>query len=133
MSDTLPLSPDLRQFIQDSKWTFAKTYAATWPHEYIVRDRVDKSLFVRLVTHIRTHGYQGRFYRRAITYFDWDDRVYWTMGESIEETTIVNRCLREQTYEYRLAHNLLPEQLKEAPTLRGFARRRSATCNPVFD
>ena len=109
-SVTLPEA--LREFVNSARWTFAKTYAATWPHEYIVRERVDESLFIALVTHIRTHGYEGRFYRLTLTYFDEGDYVYWTMGEPLDETEIVNRCRRDQTYEYRLAHNLLPEKQK---------------------
>jgi len=31
----------LMDFIENTKWTFAKTYAATWSHHYIVRERVD--------------------------------------------------------------------------------------------
>ena len=34
--------------------------------------------------------------------------VYWTMGASIAETTIVNRCRSEDTYERRLAAGTLP-------------------------
>jgi hypothetical protein len=30
------------------------------------------------------------------------------MGEPIDETIIVNRCGKEQTYEYRLAQGTLP-------------------------
>ena len=30
---------ELRTLIEEEKWTFASTYAKTWPHEYIVRDR----------------------------------------------------------------------------------------------
>ena len=40
-----------------------------WPHEYIVRDRVDKALFEALVLHIRQYGFEGRFYQRVFTYF----------------------------------------------------------------
>jgi hypothetical protein len=102
--------PDnLKTFVAEVKWTFAKTYAATWPHEYIVRGCVDDALFVQLVQHIRTYGYEGRFYRRSITYFDENGMVYWTMGEPIEKTTIVNRCREDQTYEYHLKHGTLPE------------------------
>lgn len=101
--------PDLRVFVNQEKWTFAKTYASTWPHEYIVRERVDEGLFIQLVQHIRTYGYEGRFYRKPITYFDEDGMVYWTMGAPIDETIIVNRCRKEQTYEYRLKHGTLPE------------------------
>jgi hypothetical protein len=104
----LRLPPELKVFVDEASWTFAKTYAQTWPHEYIVRDRVDEVLFFSLVSHIRKHGYEGRFYRKAITYFSEDGMVYWTMGAPLEETTIVNRCREEQTYEYRLKHDALP-------------------------
>jgi len=103
-----PFSPELRQFVNDEQWVFAKTYAETWPHEYLVRERVDEKLFVKLVEHIRANGYQGNFYKKEITYYDEDGLVYWTMGAPVEETTIINRCKKEQTYEYRLAHDDLP-------------------------
>ena len=98
----------LAMFIKESSWMFAKTYARTWPHEYIVKERVDSTLFVELVKHIITFGYTGKFYKMDITYFDERKMVYWTMGAPIEETTIINRCRKDQTYEYRLAHNDLP-------------------------
>jgi hypothetical protein len=105
----MKLSNSLRTFVDDAKWTFAKTYASTWPHEYIVRGRVEENLFIQLVEHIRTFGYEGRFYSKTLTYFEEDGMVYWTMGEPIGETTIVNRCRKDQTYEYRLKHGTLPE------------------------
>ena len=46
-------SEELKKFINNSQWIFAKTYAATWPHYYIVRDRVDENLFIKMVQHIR--------------------------------------------------------------------------------
>ena len=95
---------DLRQFVNSEEWTFAKTYADTWPHEYLVRDNVDEQLFARLVEHIRANGYLGHFYTREITYYDEDCLVYWTMGAPVEKTTIIDRCRKDQTYEYRLAH-----------------------------
>ena len=100
---------ELKKFIKESNWIFAKTYAKTWPHEYIVRDKVDKSLFIKMVEHIRANGYVGKFYKMDITYFDEDGMVYWTMGAPIDDTTIINRCAKEQSYEYRLAHNDLPK------------------------
>ena len=80
-----------------------------WPHEYIVRERVAEDLFVRLVDHIRANGYEARFYRNSYTYYDDGGLVYWTMGAPVEETTIVNRCRREDTYERRLRDGRLPE------------------------
>jgi len=80
-----------------------------WPHEYLVRERVDENLFVRLVRHIRQYGFEGRFYQRTLTYFAEDGLLYWTMGAPIEETTIINRCKKEDTYECRLQKGTLPE------------------------
>ena len=113
LSNSLPLPDRLKAFVEASSWTFAKTYAKTWPHEYIVRDRVDTELFVELVHHIRTHGYEGKFYKKAITYFDEDGMVYWTMGEPAEVTTVINRCKKEQSYENRLKAGTLPEQISK--------------------
>ncbi len=47
----------LRAFVDRERWTFAKTMPE-WPHEYIVRERVDERLFVDLVGHIRAHGHE---------------------------------------------------------------------------
>ena len=108
-SEALRLPPELKSFVDENAWTFAKTSAQTWPHEYLVRDRVDEELFLALVRHIRAHGYEAKFYTMPITYFDEDGLIYWTMGSPIEETTIVNRCTTEQSYEYRLKHGTLPD------------------------
>ena len=108
--DSMKLPDALRAFVDQEAWTFAKTMPK-WPHEYIVRDRVDRDLFIRLVQHIREHGYEGQFYSRSITYFDEDGMTYWTMGEPVDETIIINRCPKENTYERRLKNGTLPDQL----------------------
>ncbi len=102
-------SSELKDFINNSKWIYAKTYAATWPHHYIVRERVDENLFIKMVEHIRHFGYEGQFYKMKLIYFEEDGYVYWTMGAHIEETIIVNRCTKENTYEYRLKMGTLPK------------------------
>jgi hypothetical protein len=98
---------DLLNFVTEQQWTFAKTMPE-WPHEYLVRRRVDAGLFEHLVVHIRTHGHEGRFYDRVITYFEEAGLVYWTMGAPLPETTIINRCRKEDTYEERLRRGVLP-------------------------
>ena len=97
----------LRAFVDGAAWTFAKTMPE-WPHEYIVRTRVDGELFEQLVRHVREHGQEGRFYQKVLTYYEEAGMTYWTMGAPIEETTIVNRCRSEDTYERRLANGTLP-------------------------
>lgn len=107
MSSSVVLPGALREFIDSSQWTFAKTIPE-WPHEYIVRERVDRDLFEALVRHIRQHGFEGHFYQHVLTYFAKDGLLYWTMGEPIEETTIINRCKEEGSYENRLRDGTLP-------------------------
>ena len=106
--DAMPLPRALRDFVDSEAWAFAKTMPE-WPHEYVVRDRVDEDIFVRLVQHIREHGYEGRFYRKRFTYFDDRGMVYWTMGAPLEETIIINRCRKEHTFEHRLLSGTLPQ------------------------
>ena len=97
----------LRAFVNEARWTFAKTMPE-WPHEYIVRERVDEQLFVDLVDHVRAHGCSGRFYAKVLVYYEEAGFVYWTMGAPLAETIIVNRCRTEDTYESRLAAGTLP-------------------------
>lgn len=107
MHDATTLPDDLREFVDSSAWTFAKTMP-DWPHEYLVRDRVDEGLFVCLVEHVRAHGYEGHFYQKTIVYYEDAGMVYWTMGAPLDETIIINRCRKEDTYEERLKRGALP-------------------------
>jgi hypothetical protein len=36
---------ELERFITTEEWIFAKTYAPTWPHEYLVKERVDEGMY----------------------------------------------------------------------------------------
>lgn len=107
---------EIKDFINNVEWVFAKTYAKTWPHEYIVKEKVDETLFVQMVKHIRENGYEGKFYKTKIIYFEENGLVYWTMVPPlghpkwypIEEETIINRCPKENTYENRLKNGTLP-------------------------
>ena len=109
MSESCRLPDDLKAFVDSEQWTFAKTMPE-WPHEYLVRDRVDANLFESLVRHIRQHGFEGRFYQRSITYFAEDDLLYWTMGDPLPETVIINRCKQADSYESRSKNRTLPDQ-----------------------
>ena len=79
-----------------------------WPHEYLVREPVDPGLFERTVTHIPTNGYEGRFYQKEIMYYEEAGLVHWTMGAPLEETVIINRCRKEDTFESRSKNGTLP-------------------------
>ncbi len=93
---------NLKQFIENTNWTFAKTYAETWPHEYIVQERVDNDLFLSLAGHIDTHGYESNFYTTKQIYFDHNGLTYWHMDN------IINRCPESETYRRRESEGRLP-------------------------
>jgi hypothetical protein len=79
-----------------------------WPHEYIVRARVDENLFEQLVHHIRANGCEAPFYDEKFIFFEEGGMLYWTMGAAVNETTIINRCRKENSYESRLRNGTLP-------------------------
>jgi hypothetical protein len=98
---------DLLNFVREAKWAFAKTMPE-WPHEYIVREQVDQNLFVQLARHIRANGHEEPFYQDTYIYFEEDGMLYWTMDELISETSIINRCRKENSYECRRKNGTLP-------------------------
>lgn len=92
----------LRSFIKDSTWIFAKTYAETWPHEYIVQDKVDNDLFLELANFIDSNGDPDYFYKKQMIYLEYNGHVYWHMEN------IINRCLPQDTYRQRKIDGRLP-------------------------
>jgi hypothetical protein len=105
---TAPLSDELRTFVETAAWRFAKTYAATWPHEYIVRTPANAAMVLALASHIFEHGVDGRFYAQIRKYHHEAGKVYWSMDPTAAATTLINRCDEAQTYEARLAAGTLP-------------------------
>jgi len=108
---------DIQHFLDSPQWTFAATYAKNWPHHYLVKDRVDGEFFTRTVLHIRQFGQPEHFYRNTYLYYKQDGIAYWTMVPPKnnpawylpEDETIINKCPIENTYEYRLKNNTLPQ------------------------
>ena len=63
------------------------------PHYYTVKEWNPEleDEFVLFVEHIRKYGYQKRFFKKMMTYYDIGDYTYWTTGAPVEETTVINR------------------------------------------
>ncbi|MFZ3333724.1 MAG: hypothetical protein WA197_24005 [Candidatus Acidiferrales bacterium] len=96
------LPPELARFIHCSRWKFAKTYADTWPHEYIVQEEVDNELFPSLARHIDARGYEAHFYKTKNVCFDYGEYTYWRVEN------IINRCPKSETFEQREKQHRLP-------------------------
>ena len=47
----------------------------------------------------------------SLTYYDSGGMSYWTMGSPVDDTTIINRCKKDNSYECRLLNGTLPEMV----------------------
>ncbi|GAC1577791.1 MAG: hypothetical protein NVS3B18_11530 [Candidatus Dormibacteria bacterium] len=88
-----------RSYIAGVRWQFATTMPQ-WPHEYTVRHwRPELDVdFAAFASFIRAHGTVKPWPAEAVTprhhntYLEVDGWEYWTMGEPIAETTVINRA-----------------------------------------
>ena len=88
---------EFAEFIDRQKWIFARTYASFCPHEYIVKDRLpqeDWPEFEKFVMFIRNYGWDSIFGKdkKPKQYYSMGEWYYWTMGDPLEETIILNRA-----------------------------------------
>jgi hypothetical protein len=58
-----------------------------------VRGQTPDDEFDEFVLLIRRVGYERRFANATYTYLNIDAHRYWTMGASLEATSIINRAL----------------------------------------
>src|SRR5687767_2595794 len=105
-----PFGNDVRNFVETTPWRFATTYAATWPHEYVVRNAGNAPMILALARHIFEHGVDGQFYSQVRNYHHEGGKVYWSMADTPEAAGLINRCDEAQTYEARLTAGTLPKR-----------------------
>lgn len=96
---------DARAYIDAVRWRFAKTMPQ-WPHEYTV-SKWQPELhhnFLRFVALIRTDGVvkpwpaDSPIPRYHHSYLEIDGWDYWTMGEPVEQTELINRARINNTW-----------------------------------
>lgn len=83
-----------RKFIKSCDWIFAKTYAATAPHEYIVKEKLSKESqdeFDWFAQLIDKEGYEDKFYEKTFIYLPIDDKKYWHMENLINRDDKQNK------------------------------------------
>jgi hypothetical protein len=107
-TQTTPFPDHVRSFVEVAAWRIAQTYAATWPHEYVLRTEENAPLILALAQHIFQHGVEGRFYAQVRKYHHEGGKVYWSMAGTPEGATPINRCDEDQTYDARRAAGTLP-------------------------
>jgi hypothetical protein len=90
-------------FAASREWTFAKTYAATAPHDYIVQGRssgVSHDDVVRAAHVIHTFGVPGKYYGLTKIYLTSPDgrMRWWTEDSDLSKTTLVNQAGTDRHY-----------------------------------
>jgi hypothetical protein len=91
----------LNTFIDGATWIFAKTYAKTAPHEYVIYDNLDaegKKEYEWFVEQIQEKGVDEKFYQTTFRYLYFDDRKYWTHDTKQKKDGVLNRDLAKNKY-----------------------------------
>lgn len=82
----------IKAYIDKCQWRWAKTYQSI-PHEYIVRNKCELSddEFLYIVKAQRDTGIHEVWGKYYFPYLYIDGYKYWTMGDPIDQTIILNR------------------------------------------
>ena len=90
---TKPMSDEeFEKELKAQKWTFAKTYAKTAPHEYFLK-KDNPRLFAEIARRIKESGKEGKFYNTTFRYYYFGPHKYWAYED------LVNRDSRTAKYE----------------------------------
>ena len=84
----------LKKFIDATTWIFAKTYAKTAPHEYVIYDMLDVEMqkeYRWFVKQIEEKGVEEKFYQTTFKYLYFYDKKYWVHDTKEREGGVLNR------------------------------------------
>lgn len=82
----------MRAFAGRQEWIYAKTMPKT-PHEYVLKWKAaNAQQWFQFVMTIRRFGYDQKYNTMMIRYYDLGEHKYWTMGEFLETTWVLNRA-----------------------------------------
>ena len=85
----------IQKFIDGNNWIFAKTYAKTAPHEYLVYDNLNAKMRKEadwFMGYIKMVGVSRRYFRALFTYLYFGGHKYWSMAGD-NDTLIINRAI----------------------------------------
>ena len=90
-------------FAAAREWTFARTYAESAPHEYVVAGRTPQMTLddaVRAARVIHTFGSPGKYYSLTKVYLTSPDGQlrWWTEDRHFTDATLVNRARTDRHY-----------------------------------
>lgn len=86
---------DILEKLEKASYRYAYTMPQ-WPHHYTLRKTWEKDEdFVEAVNYIREHGVPEMFGRHRRIYLYHKGYKYWTMGNPIDQTILINRAKAE--------------------------------------
>ena len=89
--NTILKNPDIDTLLKNAKFVFAKSMPKL-PHHYTLRETWDSNTFDYVVQKIRELGVPERFFKKTYIYYYANGYKYWTMGNPINETRLINRA-----------------------------------------
>ena len=106
MEQPMVTEEDLRWWLTlaaNVEWTFARTYAESAPHSYVVLNRtagMTRDDFVRAAHVIHTFGQPAKFYSMTSIYLTSPDGrlKWWTMDKDLNDTNLINQATTERLY-----------------------------------
>ena len=85
------IQENIKNRLEENQWIFAKTMPEM-PHFYTLkRTWSNEKEFESTVIYIRKHGIEEEFAGKQYTYLYLGNFKYWTMGEAIKDTILINR------------------------------------------
>ena len=84
---------ELRNLLNTAQFRYAKTMPQL-PHHYTLRQTWDDTKFDAAVKAIRELGTPRAFGNRQYVYYDFDGNTYWTIGDPVDKTILINRAVR---------------------------------------
>lgn len=82
---------EAKNFLESKNWIFAKTYAKTAPHEYIVKEHLkDQEGFEEVAKFINKNGEKEKFWNRDYTYLKVGEYKYWNIENIINRVELNN-------------------------------------------
>lgn len=84
------MNKSILEFIDNNKWKTSRDKSHQYTLSY--QKSPNRKTFEYFVLHIRDKGYKAEFCRHFYKYLNIGEYKYWTMGNPLEETILINRC-----------------------------------------
>lgn len=80
------------EFISEQKFTFAESYARTFPHYYLQRAKcTNEKHYEQFIELIRDIGLVYHFFHKQYIYLEIDGFIYWEVGRPIKCVQVLNK------------------------------------------